>query len=43
MVALIGIIVAKVAVATQDAMLAVGAGLALGFLLGFINGTWSAS
>ena len=38
MVALIGIIVAKVAVLTQDAVLAVAAGLALGLLLGFING-----
>ena len=38
MVAFIGIIVAKVAVATQDPLLAVGTGLALGFLLGLING-----
>jgi len=38
MVAFIGIIVAKVAVATQDPFLAVGTGLALGFLLGLING-----
>src|SRR5690606_11938893 len=33
MVALIGIIVAKVAVLTQDPMLAIATGLALGFLL----------
>ena len=38
MVAFIGIIVAKVAVATQDPLLAVGTGLGLGFLLGLING-----
>ncbi len=38
MVALIGIIVAKVAVLTQDPMLAIATGLALGFLLGLING-----
>ena len=38
MVALIGIIVAKVAVATQDPLLAVGVGLGLGFLLGLLNG-----
>ena len=38
MVALIGIIVAKVAVATQDALLAIGVGLGLGFLLGLVNG-----
>ena len=38
MVALIGIIIAKVAVATQDALLAVGVGLGLGFLLGLLNG-----
>ena len=38
MVALIGIVVAKVAVATQDPLLAVGTGLALGFCLGLING-----
>lgn len=38
MVALIGIIVAKVAVATQDPFLSVGTGLGLGFLLGLING-----
>ena len=34
MVALIGIIIAKVAVATQNALLAVCVGLGLGFLLG---------
>jgi ribose/xylose/arabinose/galactoside ABC-type transport system permease subunit/ABC-type branched-subunit amino acid transport system ATPase component len=39
MVALIGIIVAKVAVLTQDPSLAIATGLALGMLLGFINGT----
>lgn len=38
MVALIGIIVAKVAVATQNPTLAVASGLGLGFLLGLING-----
>jgi ribose/xylose/arabinose/galactoside ABC-type transport system permease subunit/ABC-type branched-subunit amino acid transport system ATPase component len=38
MVALIGIIVAKVAVATQDPLLATATGLGLGFLLGLING-----
>ena len=38
MVALIGIIVAKVAVATQNPTLAVATGLALGFVLGLING-----
>jgi len=38
MVALIGIIVAKVAVATQDPVLAACTGLGLGFLLGLING-----
>ncbi|MEO8757957.1 MAG: ATP-binding cassette domain-containing protein [Devosia sp.] len=38
MVALIGIIVAKVAVATQDPLLAIATGLALGTLLGLING-----
>jgi len=38
MMALIGIIVAKVAVATQDPFLAAGTGLGLGFLLGLVNG-----
>lgn len=38
MMALVGIIVAKVAVLTQDAMLATLTGLGLGFLLGLING-----
>lgn len=38
MVALIGIIVAKVAVATQNPALAAATGLGLGFLLGLING-----
>ena len=38
MVALIGIIIAKVAVLTGDATAAIAAGLALGGLLGFING-----
>jgi ribose/xylose/arabinose/galactoside ABC-type transport system permease subunit/ABC-type branched-subunit amino acid transport system ATPase component len=38
MMALIGIIVAKVAVATQDPILAAGTGLGLGFLLGLLNG-----
>lgn len=38
MVALIGIVVAKVAVATQDPTLAIATGLGLGFLLGLING-----
>jgi ribose/xylose/arabinose/galactoside ABC-type transport system permease subunit/ABC-type branched-subunit amino acid transport system ATPase component len=38
MVALIGIIVAKVAVATQNPAAAVATGLALGTLLGFANG-----
>ena len=38
MIALIGIIVAKVAVATQNPMLAAATGLSLGLLLGLING-----
>lgn len=38
MVALIGIIVAKVAVATQNPALAAATGLGLGFLLGLLNG-----
>ena len=38
MMALIGIIVAKVAVATQDALLAAVVGLGLGTLLGLLNG-----
>ena len=38
MVALIGIITAKVAVLTQSALLAVCVGLGLGFLLGLVNG-----
>jgi len=38
MVALIGIITAKVAVATQSAVLAICVGLGLGLLLGLING-----
>lgn len=38
MVALIGIITAKIAVFTQNAMLAVSVGLGLGFLLGLLNG-----
>lgn len=38
MVALIGIITAKVAVLTGSAVLAVGVGLGLGFLLGLLNG-----
>ena len=38
MMALIGIVVAKVAVATQDPLLASGVGLGLGFVLGFLNG-----
>ncbi len=38
MVALIGIIVAKVAVATQNTLLAVMVGLGLGLALGFVNG-----
>ena len=38
MVALIGIIVAKVAVATQDPLLATATGLGLGLLLGLLNG-----
>lgn len=38
MMALIGIIVAKVAVATQDPFLAAGTGLGLGFFLGLVNG-----
>lgn len=38
MMALIGIIVAKVAVATQSPFLAAGVGLLLGFGLGFLNG-----
>ncbi|MBN8993948.1 MAG: ATP-binding cassette domain-containing protein [Rhizobiales bacterium] len=38
MVALIGIIIAKVAVLTGDSTAAIAAGLALGALLGFING-----
>lgn len=38
MMALIGIVVAKVAVATQDPFLAASVGLGLGFLLGLLNG-----
>lgn len=38
MMALIGIITAKVAVATQDPFLAAGTALGLGFVLGLING-----
>ena len=38
MIALIGIIIAKVAVATQETMLAIATGLGLGFILGLING-----
>ena len=38
MIALVGIIVAKVAVATQNSMLAASVGLSLGFLLGMLNG-----
>ncbi len=38
MIALIGIITAKVAVATQNALLAICVGLGLGLVLGFING-----
>lgn len=38
MLALIGIVVAKVAVATQDSFLAMSVGLILGAFLGFING-----
>ncbi|MFZ5676081.1 MAG: ATP-binding cassette domain-containing protein [Pseudomonadota bacterium] len=38
MVALIGIITAKVAVLTGSAVLAIGVGLGLGFLLGLLNG-----
>jgi ribose/xylose/arabinose/galactoside ABC-type transport system permease subunit/ABC-type branched-subunit amino acid transport system ATPase component len=38
MMALIGIIVAKVAVTTQQSMLAIATGLGLGFVLGLING-----
>ncbi len=38
MMALIGIIVAKVAVVTQETMLAIATGLGLGFILGLING-----
>ncbi|MES0134330.1 ATP-binding cassette domain-containing protein [Mesorhizobium sp. M0016] len=38
MVALIGIITAKVAVATQSALLAICVGLGLGLLLGLLNG-----
>ena len=38
MMALIGIVVAKVAVTTQQSVLAIAAGLGLGFLLGLING-----
>ena len=38
MVAFIGIIVAKVAVATQEPLLAICTGLTLGFVLGLING-----
>jgi len=38
MVALIGIIVAQVAVATQEPLLAIGSGLGLGFCLGLVNG-----
>lgn len=38
MLALIGIVVAKVAVASQDAALAVAVGLAMGLALGLLNG-----
>ena len=38
MMALVGIVVAKVAVATQSPPLAVAVGLGLGFLLGLVNG-----
>ena len=38
MMALIGIIVAKVAVVTQETTLAIATGLGLGFMLGLING-----
>lgn len=38
MVALIGIIVAQVAVSTQEPLLAIGTGLGLGFCLGLVNG-----
>lgn len=38
MMALVGIVVAKVAVATQDSMLAASAGLSLGLMLGLLNG-----
>jgi ribose/xylose/arabinose/galactoside ABC-type transport system permease subunit/ABC-type branched-subunit amino acid transport system ATPase component len=38
MMALVGIVVAKVAVATQQPLLAAGVGLAFGFLLGMLNG-----
>ncbi len=38
MMALVGIIVAKVAVETQDPLLAGGVGVGLGFLLGLLNG-----
>jgi ribose/xylose/arabinose/galactoside ABC-type transport system permease subunit/ABC-type branched-subunit amino acid transport system ATPase component len=38
MMALIGIIIAKVAVVTQETMLAIATGLGLGFFLGLING-----
>lgn len=38
MVALVGIVVAKVAVATQSAMLAVATGICLGTALGLLNG-----
>ena len=38
MMALIGIIVAKIAVGTQDPLLASSVGLGLGFLLGLLNG-----
>ena len=38
MMALIGIIIAKVAVVTQETVLAIATGLGLGFILGLING-----
>lgn len=38
MVALVGIIVAQVSVATQEPLLAIGTGLGLGFCLGLLNG-----
>lgn len=38
MMAFVGIVVAKVAVATQDPFLAAGTGLGMGFLLGLLNG-----